>query len=141
MQRDEFLPLRVIRQELAAGTEREGGGPRASQRRAVSVESGVAGARFTAQELVEQTGASPDLIHELREYRLLLPERMDGIETYDDSDRQIVQAATELARYGVSGRHLKVFRPSADREAGLLEQVLGARLMSSNRANRREAIE
>jgi hypothetical protein len=53
----------------------------------------------------------------------------------------MLQAATELARYGVSGRHLKVFRTSADREAGLLEQLLGPRLLSQNRTSRREAIE
>ena len=60
---------------------------------------------------------------------------------YDDNDREIVKAATELARYGISGRHLKVLRTSADREAGLLEQVLGTGLRSQNQTRRREAIE
>jgi DNA-binding transcriptional MerR regulator len=142
LQRDEFLPLRVIRQELAAGSDRDAGRSRnAGQRRAVSVESAGGSARFTVQELVEQTGASPELIHELQEYRIVQPERIDGLMVYDETDREIAQAATELARYGVSGRHLKVFRTSADREAGLLEQVLGPRLLSQNRSNRREALE
>ena len=142
LQRDEFLPLRVIRQELAAGTDRDEGRPRAAgQRRAASIESAGGGSRFTLQELVEQTGAAPDLITELQEYRIIQPVRVEGAMVYDDADLEIVQAATELARYGVSGRHLKVFRTSADREAGLLEQVIGPRLMSQNRSNRREAIE
>ncbi|MGZ5341845.1 MAG: transcriptional regulator FtsR [Solirubrobacterales bacterium] len=143
LQRDEFLPLRVIRQELAAGSgDRDEGRSRAAgQRRAVSVESTGGSGRFTLEELVEQTGATPDLIRELQEYRIVQPARANGAQIYDDSDREIVQAATELTRYGVDGRHLKVFRTSADREAGLLEQVLGPRLRSQNRSSRREAME
>ncbi len=141
LQRDEFLPLRVIRQELAAGAERDQGRSRsAGQRRAVSVEAGTS-ARVTLRELIEQTGASEALIHELGEYRIVQPERIDGTMVYDDNDLEIVQAASELARYGITGRHLKVFRSSTDREAGLLEQVLGGGLRSQNQSQRRDALE
>ncbi len=142
LQRDEFLPLRVIRQELASGsggneaTERKAG-----QRRAGSIESDGGSARLTTRELIEHTGASPQLITELQEFRLVKPEQVSGELYFNDSDREIVQAATELAQYGVSGRHLKTFRTSADREAGLLEQVLGAALRSQSEAKRREALE
>ncbi len=143
LQRDEFLPLRVIRQELASGSVRDTGrsaAGAAGQRRAGSVETG-AGTRVPLRELIEQTGASEQLVSELAEYRILQPQRLDGNLVYDDTDREIVKAATELARYGVSGRHLKTFRTSADREAGLLEQLLGAGLRSQNQTRRREAIE
>src|SRR5678815_4743892 len=60
MQRDEFLPLRVIRQELAAGARQERG-ENASLRRAASVEPGK-GSRLTLEELVDETGVAPDLI-------------------------------------------------------------------------------
>src|SRR4249919_428701 len=59
MQRDEFLPLRVIRQELAAGARQERG-ESASLRRAASVDAGK-GARLTLEELVDETGVAPDL--------------------------------------------------------------------------------
>ena len=139
MQRDEFLPLRVIRQELAAGArkEREEG---ASLRRAASVEAGK-GSRLTLEELVDETGVGPGLIKDLEEWRLIQPTKIEGTKVYDDTDREIVKACSELARFGVGGRNLKVLRTAADREAVLLEAVVGAGLRSLNQNVRQEAIE
>jgi DNA-binding transcriptional MerR regulator len=139
MQRDEFLPLRVIRQELAAGARKERG-EGASLRRAASVESGK-GSRFTLEELVDETGVGPDLLKDLEDWRLVQPDKVDGTKLYDDTDREIVKAASELARFGVGGRNLKVLRTAADREAVLLEAVVGPGLRSSNHNVRQEAIE
>jgi DNA-binding transcriptional MerR regulator len=139
MQRDEFLPLRVIRQELAAGAREERGGS-ASLRRATSVESGK-GARIDLEELVDQTGVGAELIKELEDWRLIQPETVEGRKFYDDTDREIIKACAELARFGVGGRNLRVMRTSADREAQLLEAVIGPALRSSNHNRRREAIE
>jgi DNA-binding transcriptional MerR regulator len=139
LQRDEFLPLRVIRQELAAGA-REERGEAASLRRAASVESGK-GTRLTVQELVDETGVGADLIKDLEDWRLVQPAKVDGVKVYDDTDREIVKACSELARFGVSGRNLKVLRTAADREAVLLEAVVGPGLRSTNQAVRQEAIE
>jgi hypothetical protein len=60
---------------------------------------------------------------------------------YDETDREIVRAVTELKRYGVGGRNLRVFRSSADREAALLEQILAPALRSRNPERRKEAVE
>jgi DNA-binding transcriptional MerR regulator len=139
MQRDEFLPLRVIRQELAAGA-REERGEAASLRRAGSVEAGK-GTRLTLEELVDETGVGPDLIKDLEDWRLVQPRKVNGTKVYDDTDREIVKACSELARFGVSGRNLKVLRTTADREAVLLEAVVGPGLQSSNHNARQEAIE
>jgi DNA-binding transcriptional MerR regulator len=139
MQRDEFLPLRVIRQELAAGA-REERGASASLRRATTVESGK-GSRLTIEELVDQTGVGGELIKELEDWRLVQPVNVQGTKLYDDTDREIVKACSELARFGVGGRNLKVLRTAADREAALLEAVVGAGLRSTNHNTRREALE
>ncbi len=138
MQRDEFLPLRVIRQELAAGAREERTGT--ALRRATTVEPGK-GSRMTIEELVDHTGVGPELIKELEDWRLVQPERLDGTKLYDDTDREIVKASAELARFGVGGRNLKALRTAADREAALLEAVVGPALRSSNHNRRREAIE
>jgi DNA-binding transcriptional MerR regulator len=142
MQRDEFLPLRVIRQELASGSERvdSRGGGNASMRRAASVDA-AKGSRFDVDALVDQTGVSPSLITELEEWRIVQPENIDGQRLYDDTDLEIVKACGELARFGVAGRNLRVLRTAADREASLLEQVVGPGLRSSNQTRRREAVE
>jgi DNA-binding transcriptional MerR regulator len=142
MQRDEFLPLRVIRQELASGADRQGkgGGGNAAMRRAGSLDA-AKGSRLTLEELVDQTGVTPDLIHELEEWRIIQPENVEGQKIYDDADREIAKACGELSRFGVAGRNLRVLRSSADREAALLEAVIGPALRSSNNSRRREAIE
>jgi DNA-binding transcriptional MerR regulator len=141
MQRDEFLPLRVIRQELAAGADRDGGERRTGgpKRRAVTVDAPVA--RFGSDELIEQTGASEALLEELEEFGIVQPERRDGKRVYDDTDLEIVRAAAELARFGVAGRNLRLFRTSADREAALLQQLFGPALRSHSQARRKEAVE
>jgi DNA-binding transcriptional MerR regulator len=139
MQRDEFLPLRVIRQELAAGA-REERGSTASLRRATAIEAGK-GSRLTLEELVDQTGVTGELLKELEDWRLIQPESLDGNKLYDDTDAEIVKACAELSRFGVGGRNLKVLRTAADREAALLEAVMGPALHSSNHNRRQEALE
>jgi len=141
MQRDEFLPLRVIRQELAAGSrEQSDRGGSASLRRAASVESGKS-ALLGLEELVDQTGVGPELVKELEDWRLVQPQKVNGNKLYDDTDVEIIKACAELARFGVAGRNLRVFRTAADREAALLEAVIGPALRSSNHNRRREALD
>jgi DNA-binding transcriptional MerR regulator len=142
LQRDEFLPLRVIRQELAAGVEGTSSDRRpstAQMRRAVSVEP--TSSRVELEELIEDTGATEQLLRELEDFGIVQPERRDGQTLFDETDVEIVRAASELARFGVAGRNLRVFRTSADREAALLEQLLGPALRSRSQARRKEAVE
>ena len=136
LQRDEFLPLRVIRQELASPS---GAGKERRRRRAVGL--GDPDDEPDLGALCERAAITPELARELEEYGLLQARREGGEKLYPVGDVEIAVACSKLSRFGISARHLRTFRTAADREAGLLEQVLGARLMSSNRANRREAIE
>src|SRR6516165_969921 len=73
LQRDEFLPLRVIRQELASGRSEHGVTPstdgRAPRRAAVAVRA--SGAMYSLEDVVEQTGADPKLISELVEFGVI----------------------------------------------------------------------
>jgi DNA-binding transcriptional MerR regulator len=141
MQRDEFLPLRVIRQELAAGSREQGDrGVSAGMRRAAAIEPGK-GSLLSIEELVEHTGVVAEVIKELEDWRLVQPQTIDGQKAYDDTDREIVKACSELSRYGVAARNLRVLRTTADREAALLEQVVGPGLRSSNPSRRREALD
>ena len=145
LQRDEFLPLRVIRQELAAGrAEQEvaaSGGDGARRKRRPSVTAPSAGALYTLEEVVDETRADPRLVRELEEYGVIKGEVRDGHKVYDETEREIIRATTELARYGVGGRNLRAFRTSADREAALLQQILAPALRSRNEQRRKEAIE
>jgi DNA-binding transcriptional MerR regulator len=143
LQRDEFLPLRVIRQELAAGREVELGGDRkpsgAAVRRAILVNTSAA--FLTLEDVLDETGAREELVKALEEYGVIQPERRDGRVVYDETDREIIRSANELSRFGVAARNLRVFRSSADREANLLEALLGPSLRSRNPQRRKEALE
>jgi DNA-binding transcriptional MerR regulator len=154
LQRDEFLPLRVIRQELAAGRT-ENDTPAASTTAAPAQEvarPGAAlrrltfsirdrGALYSLDDVVEETGAEPALVRELEEFGIVEGENRGGTRYYDETEREIVRAVTELTRYGVGGRNLRVFKTSADRESALLQQILAPSLRSRNPERRKEAIE
>ena len=141
MQRDEFLPLRVIRQELAAGRSGESAPApgRAGRdgvrvwRPSVSVRAG-SGALYSME-------VEAELVSELEEYGVVKGELRGGARYFDETEREIIAAVAELARYGVGGRNLRVFRSSADREANLLQQILAPALRSRNPQRRKEAVE
>jgi DNA-binding transcriptional MerR regulator len=143
LQRDEFLPLRVIRQELAGGrTEPEvasRGDGRSLRRAGVAVRD--TGALYSLDDVVEETGAEPGLVRELVEFGVIKGETRAGSRYFDETEREIIRAVSELARYGVGGRNLRVFRTSADREAQLLQSILAPALRSRNPDRRREAVE
>src|SRR5205085_7497012 len=80
-------------------------------------------------------------VKELEEYGVIKGENRNGVIYYDETEREIIRAVTELARYGVAGRNLRVFRTSADREAALLQQILAPALRSRNPERRKEAID
>jgi DNA-binding transcriptional MerR regulator len=145
LQRDEFLPLRVIRQELAAGRADSDAPqaatpePRPTRRGSFALRG--PGSVYRLEEVLEDTGADPGLVKELEDYGVIKGEKRDGEVLYDDTEREIVRAVTELKRFGVGGRNLRVFRTSADREAALLEQILAPALRSRNPERRKEAVE
>ena len=145
LQRDEFLPLRVIRQELASGHSdsdlSQGTAPEPRGLRRSSFALRGPGSQYRLEEVLDDTGADRALVKELEDYGVIKGERRDGEQLYDDTEREIIRAVTELKRFGVGGRNLRVFRTSADREAALLEQILAPALRSRNPERRKEAIE
>ena len=108
-------------------------------RRAILVNT--SNAYLTLEQVIEETGAREELIAELENYGIVQPEKRDGKTVYDETDREVVRAASELARFGVGARNMRVFRTSADRESNLLEAVLGPSLRSRNPDRRKEALE
>jgi DNA-binding transcriptional MerR regulator len=132
LQRDEFLPLRVIREELAAGAGRE-----RKRRRAGIAE---AEAELDLEELCERAGIAPDLARELESFGLIEARAEGGERLYPESDADIAAACGNLSRYGIAPRHLRAFRTAADREAGLLEALVAPALRSRNPERRRAGL-
>jgi len=130
LQRDEFLPLRVIKEELEAGAGKQ-------RRRRRSVVD-VGEEELDLAELCERAGITAERARELEEYGLLEPRVEDGQRIYAESDAEIAAACEALARFGIAPRNLRAFRTAADRESSLLEAVIGPALRSRT-AERRQA--
>jgi DNA-binding transcriptional MerR regulator len=124
LQRDAFLPLRVIRDELERAPDASE--PSGVSRRRRPLPRGVVGP--TREELERATGAMPDLLRELEDFSLV--SAVEG--RFRPEDEQIVSAAVGLARFGVGARHLRTIHSSIQREAGLIEQLLAPSLRSRN---------
>jgi DNA-binding transcriptional MerR regulator len=134
LQRDEFLPLRVIRQELASPSA-------ANQRRRRPL--GLTGGDGTLDlgELCSRAGITPELARSLEDFGLLEPRSEDGSRFYGEGDVEIAAACGKLARYGVEPRNLRAFRTAAGREAALLEQIVSPSLRSRNPERRKSGLE
>jgi DNA-binding transcriptional MerR regulator len=133
LQRDEFLPLRVIRQELASPVARN----RKKRRTAILEE---AEEELDLSELCERAGIDARLARELEDFGLLSPRTDGGQKRYQELDADIALACGRLAQFGIAPRHLRGFRTAADREAGLIEQVVGPSLRARNPERRRAGV-
>jgi DNA-binding transcriptional MerR regulator len=135
LQRDEFLPLRVIRQELASPAS-----AKTRRRRKPTALSGEE-EELGFRELCERAGITPELAKELEEFGLLEPREEGSRKLYGAADADVASACAKLARYGVAPRHLRTFRHGADREAALLQQIVAPALRSRNPERRQAGIE
>jgi len=132
LQRDEFLPLRVIRQELSSPTTRD-----RKRRRALDADD----TELDLDELCERAGIDARLARELEDFGLLTSRSEGGQKLYSELEADIAAACGRLAQFGIAPRHLRGFRNAADREAGLIEQVVGPALRSRNPERRRAGTE
>ncbi|MBY8883107.1 transcriptional regulator FtsR [Actinacidiphila acidipaludis] len=139
VQRDHYLPLRVIREHLDAldrgepGTlaPLEGGrkkvalpGPAGPQDAVEDPEAGgdvLAELRVGREELLAATGADDAELEQWESYGLVAAGRDGG---YDAETVNIARLIVELGRFGLEPRHLRAVKAAADREAGLVEQVV-----------------
>jgi DNA-binding transcriptional MerR regulator len=136
LQRDEFLPLRVIRQELSAP------GPAASRtKRRKPAGLTPDDAEFDLEELCERAGITRQFARELEDFGLLVSASEAGEKRYPVGDADVAAACARLAKYGISARHLRTFRTTADREAGLLEQIVAPSLSSRNPERRQAGVQ
>ncbi len=136
LQRDEFLPLRVIRQELASPS---GPGKERRRQRAAGLEG--PDEELDLGGLCERAAITPELARELEDYGLLQSRREGSEKLYPTGDVDVAVACAKLSRYGISARHLRTFRTSADREAGLLHQLVAPALRSRNPERRETGIQ
>jgi DNA-binding transcriptional MerR regulator len=134
LQRDEFLPLRVIRQELATPSGKDWRRRRAPGLVGQEEEVGL-------DELCKRAGVGVELVDELESFGLVEARDGGGEARYSESDVEIASVCSRLQRYGLTARHLRPFRSGADREAALLEQVVAPALRARNPERRQSGLE
>ncbi|MEX1077492.1 MAG: MerR family transcriptional regulator [Homoserinimonas sp.] len=118
MQRDHYLPLKVIRgylDDLDAG--RQPDMPGGATHAAPSMLSGDR--RYHRDELIREAGATPQLLNDAVSSSLVL-----ATDTYGEDTLLVLRALVELQRSGIEPRHLRGFRGAAERELGLIESAL-----------------
>jgi DNA-binding transcriptional MerR regulator len=134
-QRDQYLPLKVIKENLDAmdrgltpGNGVAAATPKAARLGVISTESDISAASFaeaselrlSRDELLRASGLKDDQLVELESYGLIT---LQG-RYYDGDALAVAKVITELSSFGIEARHLRSFKSASDREVGLIEQVI-----------------
>jgi DNA-binding transcriptional MerR regulator len=133
LQRDEFLPLRVIREELEAPGQKE------RKRRRPSA-LGAPEELISLEELCERAQIGAELAKELEDFGLLAPHGSGAEKRYPEFDSDVAAACAQLMRFGVDPRNLRTFRTTTGRQSALLEQLVGPALRARNAERRTQGL-
>ncbi|WBO67637.1 MerR family transcriptional regulator [Streptomyces camelliae] len=126
MQRDHYLPLKVIREHLDAMERGEAVelpvvGRQRTPEDLQMPPAGPTVARVGRAELLAAADVDEGELKEWESYGLIAP-LADG--SYDAEAVTVAALVCELGRFGIEPRHLRVMKAAADREAGLVDQVV-----------------
>ncbi|MER6127084.1 MerR family transcriptional regulator [Streptomyces sp. NPDC001795] len=147
MQRDHYLPLKVIREHLDAlergeevrlpslGRPRDMGDGELLGDLLGESDTPTA-ARIGRDELLSAAEICMEQLEEWESYGLVVP-LPDGM--YDAEAVTVATLVAELGRYGIEPRHLRVMKAAADREAGLVDQVVAPLRLHRNPQTRAHA--
>ncbi|HXR42630.1 MAG TPA: MerR family transcriptional regulator [Acidothermaceae bacterium] len=135
-QRDHYLPLRVIKDHLEAldrglePADHTNAGPRVP--RALVATEGLPGpeefgkdatdVRLSRKELLEAAELDDAALTQLEQFQLV--STRPGSNHYDGTALVVAKTVAEMSRFGIEPRHLRSFKAAADREVGLVEQVV-----------------
>jgi DNA-binding transcriptional MerR regulator len=142
LQRDEYLPLKVIRDRLDAGGD--GSGPSRPAIVDVTDDDVVQPAtdlQMTAGELATATGVDVKVVEDLEAYGMLRPRRDGEAKFYSGHDLVVLRIVKDFFKYGVEPRHLTMYRHFADREAAFFQAIILPVLRQRNPDARRTAAE
>jgi DNA-binding transcriptional MerR regulator len=147
-QRDQYLPLKVIKENLDAldrGLQPAANAGAAPTPRLATIDGSLAPSAFVEQsemrlskeELLANSGISEDQLVELETYGLI---QIKG-RHYDGDALTVAKVVGEISAFGIEGRHLRAFKTAADREVGLVEQVITPLLRQKNPESKARAQE
>jgi DNA-binding transcriptional MerR regulator len=153
MQRDEYLPLKVIKERLVqqdADDELEGDGVAAEARAEAAAAEDAAdealadaptGLQMSIEEMSAATGVERERIKDLESFGIVCSHGPDGARYYDGDDYIVLSIVKDFFRHGIEPRHLTMYKHFADREAKFFEDLVAPRLRQKNPDARRVAAE
>lgn len=133
LQRDHYLPLKVIRQHL---DDLDAGRPLSLPTGAAPTSMLSGGRRLGRDELIAESGASAALVDDAVQTSLL-----PAADYYGDDHVKVMTALVELAKTGIEPRHLRPFRAAAEREMGLIESAVAPTARRRDAAGRARVAE
>lgn len=140
-QRDHFLPLRVIKSQLAGWERAEALQPAEEPPAETPALSGVDDYVFELREVSQRSGLSRKDLRQLVHYGILTPKGDDGNPRFTSLDLAISRHCRTLIGLGLEARHLRMIRNTVDRQVELIGRVTVAQRRNRNPEARREAIE
>jgi len=149
MQRDEYLPLKVIKERLihgdddGASADGDGSGAGADVSAAVSEEMAEAptGLQMSIDEMSSATGVEKERIKELESFGIVCSHGPDDARYFDGEDYIVLTIVKDFFRYGVEPRHLTMYKHFEDREANFFETIVAPMMRQKNPDARRAAAE
>ncbi len=148
MQRDEYLPLKVIKERLlsqdagAGDLEGSADGEVGADEEASLVEEiaeAPTGLQMSLEEMSTATGIDRDRIKELEAFGIISSHGPEGARYYDGDDFIILSIVKDFFRYGIEARHLTMYKHFADRESSFFDQIVAPTLRQKNPDARRTA--
>jgi DNA-binding transcriptional MerR regulator len=98
-------------------------------------------ANYTLEELAEASDLTLERLAELEKYGLVAGRKVAGSTYYDEHALHVAKVAAGFLRFGVEARHLRIYKTSAEREAGFFEQIVMPMLKQRNPDARRQALD
>jgi DNA-binding transcriptional MerR regulator len=145
MQRDEYLPLKVIKDRLLQQESTDGDGTDSGSSDVEVAEpqddlaEAPTGLQMSIEEMSAATGVDRDRIKELESYGLVTAHGPEAARYYDGDDYVLLSILKDLFRYGVEPRHLTMYKHFAEREAAFFETIVMPQLRQRNPEARRAA--
>lgn len=150
MQRDEYLPLKVIKERLAkldAGDDGDeptidealAGGDADGAPGSEALADAPTGLQMSLEEMSTATGVDRERIKELESFSIVCQHGPEGARYYDGDDYIVLSIVKDFLRYGIEPRHLTMYKHFADRESAFFEALVAPTLRQKNPDARRAA--
>jgi DNA-binding transcriptional MerR regulator len=148
LQRDEYLPLKVIKERLlkadsgedgdeptleqaTSGMDTDGGGE--------DLAEAPTGLQMSLEEMAAATGVDRERIKELEQFGIVCTHGPEGGRYYDGDDYVTLSIVKDFLRFGIEPRHLTMYKHFADRESAFFEALVAPTLRQKNPDARRAA--